>query len=63
MIYIKVTLPGEDDGLIETIENAKKIIDEIAQQAEDGDFDQSYEFRAVEMSEAEFVALPVFNGF
>lgn len=64
MIYIKVTLPGFDDnGYIDTPENVKKIIDELVATAEDGGFDESYEFRAVEMSSEEFDALPEFTGF
>lgn len=63
MIYIKITLPGEENGYINTAENAKKIIDELVGGAEHGDFEQSYEFKAVEMSETDFDALPEFRGF
>ena len=63
MIYIKITLPGEKKGYIDTPENAKKIIDELVSSAENGDLEQSYEFRAVEMSEADFESLPEFCGF
>lgn len=63
MIYIKITLPGEENGYIDTVENAKKIIDELVRSAEDGDLEQSYEFKAVEMSESDFEALPEFRGF
>ena len=63
MIYIKVTLPGEEAGYIDTPENAKTIIDELVNAAENGDIEQSYEFKAVEMSEDEFAALPEFRGF
>lgn len=63
MIYIKITLPGEENGYIDTAENAKKIIDELVSSAENGDTEQSYEFKAVEMSESDFNALPEFRGF
>jgi len=63
MIYIKVTLPGEENGYIDTAENVKTIIDELVRSAEDGDFEQSYEFKPVEMSESDFEALPEFRGF
>lgn len=63
MIYIKITLPGEEAGYIDTPENAKTIIDELVSAAQKGDFEQSYEFKAVEMSEGEFAALQEFRGF
>ena len=63
MIYIKITLPGEEAGYIDTPENAKTIIDQLVNDAKKGDFDQSYEFKAVEMSEDEFSSLPEFRGF
>lgn len=63
MIYIKIALPGESEGHIDTVEGAKTIIDEIVSSAEDGDFDHSFHFSAVEMSEDEFKTLPEFKGF
>jgi hypothetical protein len=63
MIYIKVSLVGEISGFLDTAENAKKIIDELIINAQNGDFEQSYEFRAVEMSEQDFDLLPEFQGF
>lgn len=63
MIYIKVTLPGEDGGYLDTPENAKKIVDELVLNAQEyGDF-SSYEFSPVEMTEEEFNLLPEFQGF
>ena len=63
MIYIKITLPGEENGYIDTPENAKQVVDELINSAENGDFEQSYEFKAVEMSETDFSVLPEFSGF
>ncbi len=63
MIYIKVTLPGEENGYIDTPENAKKIIDELVFNAENGDDFDAYEFKAIAMTEKEFDALPEFKGF
>ena len=63
MIYIKISLPGEENGYIDTPENAKTIIDEIVSSANDGDFEHQYTFKAVEISEDEFNLLPEFKGF
>ena len=61
--YIKITEVGFDHGFVETPENAKKIIDQMIQSADDCGEPQSYAFRTVEMTEAEFEALPEFEGF
>lgn len=63
MTYIKVTLPGEKNGYIDTVENAKKVIDDMADGADKyADF-ISFEFTVVEMTQEEFEALPEFRGF
>lgn len=63
MIYIKITLPGEENGYIDTVDNAKKAIQDMADGADRyGDF-SSFEFTVVEMTEDEFESLPEFRGF
>lgn len=61
--YIKITEIGYDNGFVETPENAKMIIDQMIEQAHDCGETQSYAFHTVEMTEAEFKALPEFQGF
>lgn len=64
MIYIKVTIPDSETGYVDTPENAKKIIDELVQSAEENrDFEMSFEFKAIELTEEEFNQLPDFPGF
>jgi hypothetical protein len=64
MIYINVSLPGEGGGYIATPDEAKELIDALVENAQDhGDFEQSYEVKAVELTEEEFKNLPEFKGF
>ena len=63
-IFINVSLPGEGGGYIATLEEAKEAIDALYSNAlEHGDFEQSYEFKAVEMTIEEYNNLPEFKGF
>lgn len=63
MVYIKITVPGQENGFITTAEDAKSAIDEMVLCAEEGNLDRSFEFRAVELSVEEFESLPEFRGF
>ena len=61
--YIKITLPGEKNGYIDTPKNAKLIIDEMVKALSKYEDDQSYEFKPIRMTEEEFNNLPDFMGF
>ena len=62
MIYIRVTLPGCNQGYVDTVEGVKEFIDVMAENAISGDFN-GYEFTPVEMDENDFENLPEFQGF
>lgn len=62
-IFIKVTLPGETNGFIDTPEKAKVIIDEMVVNFREHGEPESYEFHVIEMTQAEFDELPEFRGF
>lgn len=62
-VYIKISLPGDDDGHYVTIEKAKKIIKDMEINLIEYGDDSGYEFRCILMTEEAFKNLPKFKGF
>lgn len=53
-LYIKITLPGSEDGYVETIEGAKEAINNMVEYYSETESDDSFEFKVIELTEEEF---------
>lgn len=62
-VYIKISLPGDDDGYCTTIEDAIKLIPDMEKSLIEHGDDSGYEFKPVLMTEEQFKELPEFRGF
>lgn len=61
--YIKISLPGHEDGYICTQEEAKDTIGNMIENSVDQGEPESFEFTTVSLTEEEFANLPKFTGF
>lgn len=62
-VYVKISLPGDDNAYHTTIEEAKQIIVDMKKNLIECGDDSGYEFKCVLMTEEQFKNLPKFRGF
>lgn len=61
--FIKITLPGSDYGIIETVEGTAEFIAGMAANFDEDGQEDSYEIKPISMTIEEFNNLPDFTGF
>ena len=65
-VYFKVTLPGEENGFIDTKDGIVSFLEVMSDNRINGDEDDDgfhYEIKAVLMTDEEYTNLPEFKGF